>query len=82
MSQTASVRRERVVSRTRRPRVDDNIFDDLNHRRSQPYGSTYHSRLSQASTSRSHESLDDEATSYAPEAQEEPVIDSPLKSYP
>lgn len=57
------------------------MFDDSNHRRSQPYGSTYRSRLSQASTSRSHESPDDEATSYAPEAREEPVIGSPLKSY-
>ena len=64
------------------PQVDDNSFDDSQRWGSQPSGSTSRSLLPQASTSRGHESLDDEATPEAPKAKEEPVVDAPLESYP
>lgn len=63
VSQTASVRHERVTARTTKPQVDDNPFDGLQRQGSQPSNSasTSRSRLSQAFTSRGHESPDDVA---------------------
>lgn len=54
------VQRERVATRTTRPRVDDNSFDSSQCRGSQPSSSTSRSRLAHASTSRTPEFPNDE----------------------
>ena len=77
VSQTASVRRERAATRTTRPRVVDNSFDDasnLHPRGSHPYVS--HIRLSQAYDATYFEIPE------APEAQKEAAVDAHLESYP
>lgn len=69
VSQSATVRCERVSMRTTRPQVNDNLFDGSQRRVSQPSGSASRSHLSLPSTSRGHESLDDAAEPKVPEAQ-------------
>lgn len=54
VSQPTFVQCERVATRITRLRVDDNLCDSLQHRGSQPSGSTFPSRMSHASTSRNH----------------------------
>lgn len=56
VSQTASVRHERVTARTTRPWVYDNLFHGSQRRGLQPSDSTSRSLQSQTSTSRDHES--------------------------
>lgn len=67
VSQIASVRRERVAARTMRPRVNDKSFDGSQHRSSQLSGSASRRCLSQASTSRGHESPNDAVEPDVPE---------------
>lgn len=80
LSQTASVRHERGTTRTTRPQVADNSFDDASTW--QPQGSHPHgsrSRLSQA-----YDVVDPEVPgdAEAPKVQEKVVVDAPLKNYP
>lgn len=86
VSQTASVQRERVTTRTARPRVYDNSFDGSQPPSSQCWGSqpsgySSHCLLSQVSTSRGHDFVDDVADPETPEAQEEAATHGPLESY-
>lgn len=74
---TTSVRRERFVARSARPRVNDNSFDGSQRRCSQPSILASRSRLSTC-ISRGHESSDDAIDNEALEAQEEAAPDAPL----
>lgn len=79
VSQTAPVRRERVAPRTIRSQVNDNSFDGSQSSSSQRLGSSSRNLLSQASTSRGHESLNDAINPEVPKGRKEAT--GPLKSY-
>lgn len=81
--QTTLVRHERVAVRTARSWVNDNSFDGLKPSSLQRLDSASCICLSQASTSRGHESLDDAADLEVPEAPEGREESSgPLESCP